>query len=73
MSFQPVSILVAVIIGAPKVAPIAGAVTGTVIGGGLELAHVAADHILLHHVTGHGFLLSAGTGPALLIVLILGL
>ena len=73
MSFQPVSILVAVIIGAPKVAPIAGAVTGIVIGGGLDLAHVAADHILLHHVTGHGFLLSTGTGPASLIVLILEL
>ena len=71
MSFQPVSILVAVIIGAPKVAPIAGAVTGIVIGG--DLAHVAADHILLHHVTVHGCLLSAGTGPASLIVLILEL
>ena len=73
MSFQPVSILGAIIIGAPKVAPIAGAVTGIVTGDGLDLAHVAADHILLHHVTGHGFLLSAGTGPASLIVLILEL
>ncbi len=59
MSCQPVSIFSAKI-SIPKEAPKIGAVTGIIGDGGMILNHVAAAHILTHHVTGHCCLLSAG-------------
>ena len=62
MSCQPVSILSAKI-SVPKEAPKIGAVTGIIGDGGMILNHVAAAHILTHHVTNHCCLLSAGIKP----------
>lgn len=62
MSCQPVSIFSAKI-SVPKEAPKIGAVTGIIGDGGMILNHVAAAHILTHHVTNHCCLLSAGTKP----------
>lgn len=63
MSCQPVSIFSAKI-SVPKEAPKIGAVTGIIIGdGGMILNHVAAAHILTHHVTNHCCLLPAGIKP----------
>ena len=63
MSCQPVSIFSAKI-SVPKEAPKIGAVTGIIGDGGMILNHVAAAHILTHHVTDHCCLLSAGSKPA---------
>ena len=63
MSCQPVSIFSAKI-SVPKEAPKIGAVTGIIGDGGMILNHVAAAHILTHHVTDHFCLLSAGIKPA---------
>ena len=49
MSCQPVSIFSAKI-SVPKEAPKIGAVTGIIGDGGMILNHVAAAHILTHHV-----------------------
>ena len=62
MSCQPVSIFSAKI-SVPKEAPKIGAVTGIIGDGGMILNHVAAAHILTHHVTDHCCLLSAGIKP----------
>lgn len=62
MSCQPVSIFSAKI-SVPKEAPKIGAVTGIIGDGGMILNHVAAAHILTHHVTNHCYLLPAGIKP----------
>ena len=62
MSCQPVSIFSAKI-SVPKEAPKIGAVTGIIGDGGMILNHVAAAHILTHHVTNHCCLLPAGIKP----------
>ena len=62
MSCQPVSIFSAKI-SVPKEAPKIGAVTGIIGDGGMILNHVAAAHILTHHVTDHCCLLPAGIKP----------